>query len=128
MATTTPVRTSVNGKDIVRFDAAIKNDLPDVTLTTSTNPAPPAGVSGLLLVPAAIKVTSGAGSVDPVVDWDRPLMKLFVNNNGNCVNANAPKGCFPIKAYPGDLDYGQVTQARTIGFEVTKNVKSFEVT
>jgi hypothetical protein len=80
------------GKIRVQFDLSITNKLGSVDLITPTFPAPPPGVSGILMFPFAtyVTVTSGGvtvggggdsliielpntGQVAPSIDWERLL-------------------------------------------------------
>jgi hypothetical protein len=113
----------------VRFNVAITNKLATVDLVTPTFPAPPAGVSGVLLFPMTTTPQSG---VAPSVDW---------NGNGsagsgspyNFFNDPGCRGgvggdCFRWEAFPTPIARGTMAAAQLVGFDVDPSVTSFTVT
>ena len=110
-------------RSLVRFDVAISNSIPGTTLGTPTFPAPPAGASGILLFPFDYTI-AGRGSVAPSTDWDGAPHNFF--NDKHC-NSGVAVDCFRYEAFAGELDGGKTTAARSIGFEVDKDVTSFTV-
>jgi hypothetical protein len=127
------------GKIRVRFDLSITNKLSSVQLVTPTFPAPPPGVSGVLLFPFAthVTVTSGGvsvggsgdtvfvelpntGQVAPSVDWDGNPYNFF--NDADCSTGN---DCYRYEAYSDPIAAGATTAARTIGFDIDPTVANF---
>lgn len=108
---------------LVRFDVAITNSIPGTTLLTPTFPAPPAGASGVLLFPFDYTIV-GRGNVAASTDWDGAPHNFF--NDKHC-NSGVSVDCFRYEAFTGELDGGQTTSARSVGFEVDKSVTSFTV-
>jgi hypothetical protein len=110
---------------LVRFDVAISNTLSDVILVKPTRPVPPAGVNGLLLFPFQATVVSGkASTITPSSDWDGAPYNFF--NDVSC-GGSVTSDCFRWEEYPAPLAPGATSGARTVGFEVNKDVQSFDV-
>jgi hypothetical protein len=116
----------LNGNRVlVRFDVAISNTLSDVILTTPTVPTPPAGVSGVVLFPFQATVTLGPSSaINPSTDWGGAPFSFF--NDVNCTGASN-SDCFRWEEYSAPLAPGATSAAQTVGFEINKDVESFDV-
>jgi hypothetical protein len=115
---------SGKNKVLVRFDIAITNSLTNVTLIKSTVPAPPAGVTGIVLFPFQATPAAGSmGSVTPSADWDGAPFNFF--NDVNCTGS-ATNDCFRWEEY-APLAAGTTSAARTVGFEIDKSVQAFDV-
>lgn len=112
------------GRILVRFDIAITNSLTNVTLIKSTVPAPPAGVTGVVLFPFQATASGGSsGKVTPSADWDGAPFNFF--NDVNCTGAPT-NDCFRWEEY-APLAPGATSAARTVGFEVDNSVQAFDV-
>lgn len=110
---------------LVRFDVAISNTLSNVILTKSTVPTPPAGVTGVVLFPFQATVTLGpASTITPSTDWDGAPFNFF--NDVNCTGS-PNSDCFRWEEYSAPLAPGATSAARTVGFEINKDVQSFDV-
>jgi hypothetical protein len=110
---------------LVRFDVAITNTLSSVILTTPTRPAPPAGVSGLILFPFQASVVVGkASTITPSTDWDGAPFSFF--NDANCTGS-PNSDCFRWEEFAAPLAPGATSASRTVGFEVDQSVQSFDV-
>jgi hypothetical protein len=131
----------IPGKVRVRFDLSITNKLSSVQLITPTFPAPPPGVTGVLLFPFAthVTVTSGGvsvggsgdtvfvelpntGQVAPSVDWDGNPYNFF--NDADCTAAGA-NDCYRYEAFAAPVAAGATTLSRTIGFDLDPTVANF---
>ncbi|HKE90517.1 MAG TPA: carboxypeptidase-like regulatory domain-containing protein [Gemmatimonadales bacterium] len=135
------------GKVRVRFDLSITNILSNVELRTPTFPAPPPGVSGVLMFPFAthVTVTSGGvsvggsgdsvivelpntGQVAPSTDWDgdgsagsgAPFN--FFNDTGCPAGSN---DCYRYEAFAAPIASGATTLSRTVGFDIDPTVSNF---
>ncbi|HSJ06539.1 MAG TPA: hypothetical protein VK936_07550, partial [Longimicrobiales bacterium] len=108
------------------FDLAVENRLTVADLVTPTTfPQPPAGTSGILVFPfaAAALGVPGGGAV-PSPDWDNAPANFF-NDFSGCTGKNSD--CYRSETYPGPLYGGEVTEARTVGFDVDRNAHSVSV-
>jgi hypothetical protein len=146
----TPIGQFVANKIRVRFDVRVTNRLSATVLTTPSFPAPPSGVTGLLLFPfAATPVTRIGGSADstvvvvtqptsgavvPSTDWNGTggsgsggPFNFF--RDSTCASAPNLSGqvsdCYRYVVLPAPLGPGQTTPARTVGFDVDPDVASF---
>jgi hypothetical protein len=108
------------------FGLAIKNQLAITDLITPTSfPRPPAGTDGILVFPfasAALGVSGGAAT--PTSDWDNEPMNFFNDFSGCTGKSN---DCYRSETYPSPLHGGEVTEYRTVGFDVDRNAHSVSV-
>jgi hypothetical protein len=108
------------------FDLALENRLTAADLMTPTTfPQPPAGTSGILVFPfaAAALGVPGGGAV-PSPDWDNAPANFF-NDFSGCNGKNSD--CYRSETYPAPLYGGEVSEARTVGFDVDRNAHSVAV-
>lgn len=110
-------------KTLVQFDVAITNGLSDVTLITPLVPVPPPGTTGLVLFPLQATVVTGSGSVVPSTDWDGAPFNFFTG--GSCKGAGS--NCFRWEEFAAPLASRATSPARTVGFEMDRNVTAFDV-
>jgi hypothetical protein len=108
------------------FDLALENRLTAADLMTPTTfPQPPAGTSGILVFPfaAAALGVPGGGAV-PSPDWDNAPANFF-NDFSGCNGKNSD--CYRSETYTAPLYGGEVSEARTVGFDVDRNAHSVAV-
>ncbi len=129
------------GKIRVTFDVFITNRISAINLITPTFPAPPAGVTGVLLFPfeaANIVSTGGAtpggdgteiiveqpsrGAVDPSVDFEGEPFNFF--NDGACAAGNNDD-CYRYQPFGQPLLGGGTSEAQTVGFDIDPTVYRF---
>jgi hypothetical protein len=129
------------GKIRVTFDVNITNRISSINLITPTFPAPPAGVTGVLLFPfeaATIVSTGGAtpggdgtdiiveqpsrGAVAPSIDFDGEPFNFF--NDGACAAGNNDD-CYRYQTYAQPLLGGGTSESQTVGFDIDPTVYRF---
>ena len=135
------------GKIRVRFDLSITNNLSQVELLTPTFPAPPPGVTGVLIFPFATHVTTTTGGVSvggsgdsvivelpntgqvaPSTDWDGDGSPGAGSPFNFFNDAGCPAGsndCYRYEAFAAPIASGATTLSRTIGFDIDPTVSNF---
>lgn len=137
----------VPNKVRVNFDVNITNRLPGIELITPTFPEPPAGVTGILLFPYQLVVTTtnggtsvggdgtdvivelpNRGAVESSIDWNGTgaagggAPHNFFNDAGCAPGAS---DCYRYEAFTVPLAGGATTEARTVGFDIDPTVSNF---
>jgi hypothetical protein len=107
----------------VRFDVAITNSLTNVTLVHPSSPAPTPSGTGLLLFPVQATPTAGSGSITASSDWDGDPFNFL--NGAACKGTSS--GCYRWEEYTAPLGPGQGSAARSVGFEMDRNIQDFDV-
>jgi hypothetical protein len=111
------------GKVRIRFDVALTNRLTGAALVTPTFPPPPLGEQGLLLFPFSVSEISELGEVAASTDWDGDLHNFF--NDNDCSEGRGD--CYRYEPYPSPLGPGATSEARTVGFDIDPQVRSFQL-
>lgn len=125
----------------VTFDVNITNRISSINLITPTFPAPPAGVTGVLLFPfeaATIVSTGGAtvggdgtdiiveqpsrGTVVPSIDFEGEPFNFF--NDGACAAGNNDD-CYRYQPFGQPLLGGGTSESQTVGFDIEPTVYRF---
>jgi hypothetical protein len=124
----------------VRFDIVVSHTLVGASLVTPTSPAPPANVTGLLLLPmqtlgylTAGTATDGLqlapdGSVVPSDDWNgngTPGSGGPFNLFGSESCALMPQLCVRLLTLPSPMLAGQPSAPLTVGYDVEAGISTF---
>jgi len=112
------------GKVRVRFDVALVNRLLGGALETPTFPRPPLGEQSLMLFPFSVSQINDRGEVSASPDWDLGPHNFF--NDAVC-RPGLRSDCYRYEPYPSPLDPGATSEARTIGFDVDPQVRTFQL-
>jgi hypothetical protein len=108
----------------VRFDVALTNRLAGAAFVTPTFPRPPLGERRLLLFPFSISQINDIGEVAPSTDWDAAPHNFF---NDPVCGAGGGSDCYRYEPYPSPLGPGATSEARTIGFDIDPQVRTFQL-
>jgi hypothetical protein len=110
-------------KTLVQFDVALTNSLTNVTLVAPTVPAPPAGTTGLLLIPFQATPVTGSGSIEASSDWDGSPFPFFISSSCK----GGASDCYRFEEFVSPLAAGATSAAHNVGYEVDKSITTFDV-
>lgn len=144
--TVLPVGTYQAGRMRVRFDVRLENLLTAARLVRSTAPAPPPGITGVVLFPWDVASIGGSGGVtiggdgtEAGIDVPQGIEVLASEDwNGDGTPGSGaphafhapadcgqqPQYCSRFEAFP-ELDAGTASPWRSVGFDVDPTVRTF---
>lgn len=112
------------GKVRVRFEVALENQLTGGALVTPTFPRPPLGEQRLMLFPFSVSQINDIGEVAASTDWDLGPHNFF--NDAVCATG-ARTDCYRSEPYAAPLEPGETSEARTVGFDIDSQVRTFQL-